>query len=262
MNNIGILVISHGSRDLGWVDMIEHAVIQAKTAYPTETAFLELVAGKSIEDGVRKLEAKGIDRIFVVPLFLTMGSTHLHEIQYALGLLPESPIPTDLKRIDPQAELVWCSPLESHPYVIAILEERIEQLSAEPSQEILLLVGHGSDVVGFHERWEELLRTLAAGLQQRFGFLQATHATLHPDNIQERAEELASQGNLIVLPFFLSEGYFTKSAIPKRLRGLQALYEGKALLPHALVTDWIEDSVRASHKEVDDLEGLIYTLNH
>ncbi|WP_134701430.1 sirohydrochlorin chelatase [Ammoniphilus sp. YIM 78166] len=262
MDKTGILVISHGSRDQGWVEMIEHAVALAGTDYPTETAFLELVAGKSIEDGVRKLESEGINRILVVPLFLTMGSTHLHEIQYALGLLPESPIPTDLERIHPRAHMVWCSPLESHPYVLAILEERIQQISVEPSQEILLLIGHGSDVEGFHERWEKLLSNITSRLQKRFGFLHATHATFHPDNIQERAQALASHGSLIVLPFFMSEGYFTKSAIPRRLRGLQTLYEGHALLPHALVSAWIQNSVRSCDKEVDDFESLIYTLNH
>lgn len=269
MAGTGVLIIAHGSKDREWVGMIEQAVKAAELDLPYVTGFLELVPGKSIKDGIRGLESRDLDRILVIPLFLTMSSTHLHEIQYALGLIPRSTIPTDIELIQPHAKIIWCSPLESHPYVHAILEERIKCLSQTPSQEALLLIGHGSDVEGFHEGWEELLNNISTDIHKRFGFVQTSYASLHPDNIQERAEVLAAKGKLIVIPFFLSEGYFTKSVLPRRLEGVEHLYQGQSLLPHFLVAQWIKDSVQRtvrevdiSDKDVDDSKSLLYTLNH
>ncbi|MEW9668923.1 sirohydrochlorin chelatase [Ammoniphilus sp. 3BR4] len=260
----GVLVISHGSRDQGWIDKIEQAVSDARLAIPVETVFLELVPGKTIEDGIRRLESQGLTQILAVPLFLTMGSTHLAEIQYALGLIPASPIPTDLCIIQSKAEIIWCAPLESHPYVQAILSERVKNLSQDPLQEGLLLIGHGSEIQGFHERWEALLTSLTESLQKQWAFSEIAYATFHPDNIQERAEKLAKKSRLIVLPFFLSEGYFTNLAIPSRLKGLEYRYRGEGLLPHPYISVWLADMVRLylpQEKRIDDTQRLLYTLN-
>ncbi|MEI0739504.1 hypothetical protein VQ056_27665 [Paenibacillus sp. JTLBN-2024] len=42
----------------------------------------------------------------------------------------------------------------------------------------------------------------------------------------------------------MSEGYFIREVIPKRLEGLSYLYPGKALLPHPLLTAWIDQQVQ------------------
>ncbi|RXT07805.1 sirohydrochlorin chelatase [Ammoniphilus sp. CFH 90114] len=249
----GVLVISHGSPDQGWIDQIEMSVRQAAIDLPVETVYLEAVPGKSIEEGIQRLERSGINCILTVPLFLTMGSTHLHEIQYALGLIPRSPIPTDLEVIPSKARFIWCSPLESHPLVKEILIERIRSLSMDPSRESLLLIGHGSEVEGFHQRWEQLMSTLIDDIKERFGFREVSYATFHPDRIRERAGELSKKGRLIVVPFFLSEGYFTKIAIPRRLQGVESHYSGEALLPHPLISTWLTGTVKDAK---DRLNGL------
>lgn len=264
MARSGVLVISHGSPDPGWIHRIEAAVLDAHLAIPVETVFLELMPGKTIEEGIRRLESQDVSRILAIPLFLTMGSTHLAEIQYALDLIPASPIPTDLRVIRSEAEIIWCSPLEAHPYVKGVLSERVRSLSQDSSQEGLLLVGHGSEISGFHERWEALLSNLTESLQKDWDFFEISYATFHPDNIRERAEKLARKSRLIVLPFFLSEGFFTTRAIPRRLKGLDYTYLGEGLLPHPYITTWLADTVKkylSQDKRIDDPQRLLYTLN-
>jgi len=241
----GILIIAHGSGNKKWVQFIEDVVRSIESPHPIEIGYLELVQGKSIADGVKKLNHLAVEQIKVIPLFVCSGSTHLEEIQYALGLKEHSRIPTDLARIESEAEITWLSPLDQHPFVLRILEERVNQLAYFPENEHLLFVAHGSEVDGFHEEWETFLQGVCSHIQQKFSFLSTSYATLHPDNVREKAEALSKTADLIIVPLFLSEGYFTTKLIPKKLMGIQYRYEGQTLLPHSLVRDWIEEGILA-----------------
>ncbi|MCG3084760.1 hypothetical protein LD028_09885, partial [Anoxybacillus sp. LAT27] len=75
----------------------------------------------------------------------------------------------------------WCPPLEDHPLAEQIVCERLRALSVDARREALLLVGHGSDLPGYRERWERLLHRLTFRLQNRFYFTAAGYATLRPD---------------------------------------------------------------------------------
>lgn len=242
MTNIGVLVIAHGSRNTDWVKGIEEAARTAMSRIPEipiSVGYLELVPGKSIADGIDSLQRKGVDRILIIPLFITMGSTHLEEIQYALGLLEQSRIPTELRPIRPAAELIWCSPLEAHSFVLDVLGERVQEASTQPNEEVLLLIGHGSEVAGFKEKWEELLGFLGKHLRVRFGLKGFSYATLKGDQVRRRAKALARKNRLIVIPVFLSEGYFTEVVIPSKLEEINCTYLGRTYLPHPLISDWI-----------------------
>jgi sirohydrochlorin ferrochelatase len=112
-----------------------------------------------------------------------------------------------------------------------------------------LLVGHGNDTPVLHEEWEKAMKRLAGQVQQATGFAGVSHATFHPDNLRERAEALARDYRLLVVPLFLSEGYFTRKAIPSRLEGIPYIYSGKTYLPHPLVSRWISTTVREALEE-------------
>lgn len=246
ISKTGVLVTAHGSRDPKWIELIDQAVQQARIDLPVRVGFLELVNNRSLSDGVRYFEQKGMRNIIVLPLFITEGSTHLNEIRYALGLISEPVLETDIEPIPHKAKISWCPPLEDHIIVQEILVERVKELIQNPAEELLFLIGHGSEETGFHERWEHLLQQLAICLKKRFGFKGASYATLHPDTILKRASALSRKNKLIVLPVFLSEGYFTNFVIPHRLKNLSYLYNGKAFLPHPLLSAWMEESVRQS----------------
>lgn len=99
MSKVGVLVISHGSRDQGWVDLVDEAVnaVHLPVDIPIYASYLELVEGRLIQDGIHSLEAQGVTEIIVVPLFVSSGSTHIDEISYALGVIEQPLLETDMK---------------------------------------------------------------------------------------------------------------------------------------------------------------------
>ncbi|MDG0792439.1 cobalamin biosynthesis protein CbiX [Cohnella ginsengisoli] len=247
----GILVISHGSREPGWVAQVDEAVAEARTKLPADlpvvASYLELVEGRLIQDGVRALEALGVTDIYALPLFVSSGSTHVDEIGWALGAYAEPRRETDLEPVAVSARLSYGEPIGSDPEIARALADKLAARSREPAAECVLLVGHGSDEPWFYEAWRRELEGLAAELARIGGYAGAEAALLRPDEPAARIAVLRArhpEARMLAVPVFLSEGYFTSSAVPNRLAGLDIDYAESALLPHPLVSDWIAGRVR------------------
>lgn len=243
----GILVISHGSRDRGWVASVDKAVNAARAALPTdvpvEVAFLELVEGRLIQDGIDRLEAAGVTELLAIPLFVSSGSTHVDEIGWALGAYPTARTETDLQPIRVKADLTYGKPIDDDPEFAAVVLDRLSALAdSAASSSCVLLIGHGSDLPGFQEDWRRGLTSLASKVREAGGYADAEIATLRPDRTAYSVRLLRERhpdADILAVPVFLSEGYFTKEVIPRRLDGLGCRYDGRTLMPHAQTVRWI-----------------------
>ncbi|MGO4369256.1 sirohydrochlorin chelatase [Paenibacillus sp. MCAF20] len=243
----GILVISHGSREASWVERVDAAVKQASASprlagVPIVSSFLEIVEGRLIQDGIDELEKAGVTDMLVVPLFVSSGSTHVDEIGQAFGLPWVSDLEGDLGTFRVEAKVTYGSPIDDDPEIADLLLANIAELSEAPEREAVLLIGHGSKEKVFHERWQRGLSLLAARLQALGGFAEAEHAMLLPDQAAAKLAAMQSEHPelaVIVVPLFLSPGYFTSHVVPTRLAGLEYRYNGRAMLPNPAIERWL-----------------------
>lgn len=242
----GLLIISHGSREAGWVSLVDQTALAVRSAIGhemvVEVAFLELVEARLIQDGVNKLEAAGVDRIYALPLFVSSGSTHVDEIGWAIGAYPEPKLETDLARVNVRVPLDYGEPMDDAPEIVDVMLERLRDLSSDASDESVLLIGHGSREPGFKEAWQQGMASLGEQLVSRGGYGGVAGALLQLDEVADRYAELRERhagGTVLVAPMFLSEGYFTATVIPRELDGLDCRYSGRAYMPHPRVAEWI-----------------------
>ncbi|MEB4784409.1 CbiX/SirB N-terminal domain-containing protein [Paenibacillus jamilae] len=246
MQSPGILVISHGSREPYWVEQVDQAVakLQLLEAMPVEVSFLETVKGRLIQDGIDRLEALGVTDLLVIPLFVSSGSTHVDEISYALGVKAAPDKETDLEPFRLKARVHFGSPLDDGEDVARMVWDKVRPLSVDPAREVILLVGHGSAHNGFLQRWEQGISSLARTVQNVSGII-TDYALLNPEGVHDKAAYWNQERghDVIVAPLFLSSGYFTSHMIPKRLQGLEYRYSGDPLLPHPLLTSWMDRQV-------------------
>ncbi|KIV53153.1 hypothetical protein AM501_08355 [Aneurinibacillus migulanus] len=245
----GVLVISHGSRNGSWIQGVDQLLDELELEIPLEAAFLDMVKDRTIGKGIERLEAQGVEEILVVPLFVSSGSTHLTEIQYALGLVSQPEVETELQPLPIRARVIWAAPMDSHGKVREILRERIQELSVQPEEEVVMLAAHGSDAPGFRERWQEMLERLAMELQRDLGLKQAIYGTIHPDTLRERACMVADNQRLLVIPLFLSSGYYTEKIIPKKLDQIPYVYNRRAYLPDPKVAQWLKETIVSHFRE-------------
>lgn len=247
MGKYGVLVISHGSRDPQWVRLVDEAVqaVSVPEHIPVFSSYLELVHGRLIQDGIHDLEAQGVTDIVVIPLFVSSGSTHINEITYALGVIPEPKLATDMQPFAIKANIHFTSPIDDDPVIAEIVYDKLRELSIDPKREIILLIGHGSAEKGFHLKWRRGLEKLASRIKGLGGFDEADEAMLLPDQVKRKMawwQKHKPGHTFIVAPLFLSEGYFTRQVIPSRLGEYEYKYKynGKALLPSPLISQWME----------------------
>ncbi|MBA4495535.1 sirohydrochlorin chelatase [Paenactinomyces guangxiensis] len=253
MKHRGVLVIAHGSSKQDWVELVDQAVKQVQLDYPVATAFLEMVEGRSIPDGIKELEEQGVTEVIAVPLFVSSGSTHIEEISYLLGLNQHPKVEVEEEPFEINAKVRLCPAMDDHPLISDILVERAGEMSVNPAEEVILLVGHGSDVEGFKQLWEKGMDSLAKQIRRKLGFSDAVLATIHPDNLHRRLSECSRNNRVLVLPLFLSEGYFTRKVLPSRMEGLDYVYTGKTYLPSPLISRWIEAVV---NEEISNKEAV------
>lgn len=248
MRKLGVLVISHGSRNEEWVKLVRDAVAdvvkpEIMEDAPVECSFLELVEGCLIQDGIDRLELSGVTDMIVVPLFVSSGSTHIDEISWALGVKAEPDLATDLQQFRIESNVHLCSPIDNDPEIAQLLVDKLGPLSEAPERELVLLVGHGSKEKGFHGRWRQGLMSLAQQVQAIGGYAAVETVMLLPNQAscklkawQKRRPEL----DVIIAPLFLSEGYFTNKVIPERFAGFMYRYSGASLLPSPHISRWME----------------------
>lgn len=251
----GVLVISHGSRSSEWIQLVDEAV-QAMSL-PDETAvyssFLEMVEGRTLQDGIDSLEAAGVTDIIAIPLFISSGSSHIAEIRYRLGVETEDPSreAKDSKQDEPDAEerltiraaVHFGEPIGDSEDIAQLLLEKLQGMSVQPDQEIVLVIGHGSDLAPGYRQWKQDLNGLAERIRLTGGFAEAEGVTLLPDELAERLSYWSREKpgcRVILAPLFVSPGYFTEKVIPKRAGEYDYAYNGKALLPSPVLTRWME----------------------
>ncbi len=152
-------------------------------------------------------------------------------------------------------KIVLTSALGAHPLVAQILYERILALSKAPEKETIILVAHGPNEETYNQRWLEDMEKLAqqidamARQHERYyrGIFCVTVRDDAPPLIYEQAKnhlralvrQAGRSGTALVVPLLLSEGGIEKG-IERRLQGLRYRWNGKALLPHPAITQWIQ----------------------
>jgi sirohydrochlorin cobaltochelatase len=90
---------------------------------------------------------------------------------------------------------------------------------------------------------------LVKQLRRKFPLACITFASLASDELRKRVDALSQKYRVLVLPLFLSEGYFTDQLIPSRLEGLKVEYFKSAYLPDPGVSRWMEAMVEELKKK-------------
>ncbi len=153
-------------------------------------------------------------RVFIVPLFISEGYFSSDVIPRELGFAPgQSTLETR------QFTLVYCSPVGTHDRMISVLMTRATEVASRfpfpraprPSETALFIVGHGT----------EQNENSRKAIERQVALVQATneYAEVHPAFLEEEPRiencyKIAKARNIIIVPFFISDGMHTQEDIP------------------------------------------------
>jgi sirohydrochlorin ferrochelatase len=121
----GIIVFAHGSRIEAANQAVRAAAAELARAGDcpiVEAAFLEL-GRPSLEEAADLLVARGVDRVVIVPYFLTPG-THLERDLPALV--------AHISKKYSSIQIIATASLDGHPGLVQILAERARAIEPPP----------------------------------------------------------------------------------------------------------------------------------
>jgi len=160
-------------------------------------------------------------RIFIVPLFISEGYFSEEVIPRALGF-QLSADPKSRSRPRGSSVEIYCRPVGTHDLMTAVLLARAREVVArfpfprapKPKDITLFIAGHGTEENENSrqsiERQVELIRA-----QNEYGAVHAIFMEESP-RIGE-CFALANTKNLVIVPFFISDGMHTQEDIPMLL---------------------------------------------
>lgn len=263
---VGILILARGVDPPGEVSTWDRHVMDA--VKPIQGTYdVELVFGtdaKALQEAVNKLEARGAAKILAVPLYISSHSPVVMKLEYLLGVTPVPPErQQELKPITVKADLHMTHATEHNPLVAEIVLERALEISLNPPQETVVLVGHGPLTKVSETMWLRSMWALAEFVKEKGGFKDVRVATVMfgaPPDIKEKAikdlraliEEESKDSAVLVIPCMIAPGGIEDMVVAE-LKGLTYRF-GRPYLPHVNVTKWlraeIEGSLRRWEKEL------------
>ncbi len=258
----GVLVMAHGGSP-DWNASVEAAVRPLGERYPTEIAF-GMADATTMEQAVRRLEARGVETIGVVRLFISRDSW-LERTEQIFGLRAGAPArPTDdhsahgghsmgFWRIDTPARIaVGARGLSDDDAMGEVLATRARTLSRAPAQEEVLIIAHGPGDDAENERWVAAMERQAQAVRTAAPFAAVHVATLREDWPDKRA---AAESRIRALVTAADSAGRAMLVIPYRLSGmgpyakvlgtLPYRADGVGLVPHGRITQWLLDEAEA-----------------
>jgi sirohydrochlorin cobaltochelatase len=277
-NREGVIVMAHGGT-ASWNEAVEAAVDPLSLIVPTEIAY-GMADRQSLQNSVGKLEAKGVNRIAVVRLFVS-GDSFLGQTEYFLGLRSDPPPFFLIHKHDGDMATAFADRSSQHaPRIVSSLEnlippietkseiglsraglydseeigriivERVQSLSRDPSKESVLILAHGEGEDRLNQRWLHRLESLTAKINAIGNFRSIQVETLREDWVEKRkisekhirmfVEEVQKDHGEVLVVPFRVFGFGPYAAV---LRNLPYRSDGLGLLPHKGVTRWLEREV-------------------
>ena len=141
--------------------------------------------------------------------------------------------------------------LDQYPGAVTILAERVRALSRSPEHEALLVLSHGFEDEAENERARTRIQALAIEAARPGGFAEIRAETLREDwpearraaerRIRAFVEAHGRAGRrTLVVPFRV----FGFGPYGDVLEGLEYVSDGRGLLPHPAITEWIRTQGR------------------
>ncbi|HZF01193.1 MAG TPA: CbiX/SirB N-terminal domain-containing protein [Methylomirabilota bacterium] len=165
-------------------------------------------------------------RIFIAPLFISEGYFAAGKIPKELGFS----FPDSLKLKTQHSELFYCKPVGSHDSMTKVILSRANEVVKQfpfprppkNSETTLFIAGHGT---GKNENSRKAIERQAELIRA-----QKIYADVHAIFLEESPRisdcySLVQTKNLIVVPFFISDGLHTEEDIPVLLGEAKRIVE-------------------------------------
>jgi sirohydrochlorin cobaltochelatase len=250
-----LLIVAHGStvNPYSSAPTLEHAaeIRRRKLFDNVECAFWK--EEPSLRDASFLFDPESIREVYVVPNFISEG------------YFTQTVVPRELE-LDGQITTrsngqIWnyCEPVGNHPLITELLLKRARDVApdAAPGETSLLIVAHGTDL---NENSAVAAKREAEKIRALGKYRAVLNVYMEEAPLVSDWRELTGTPNVVVVPFFISDGLHSYEDIPKLLGMTDGHPERNEVkpkdpadLPHGSITrslDFARDDVRTNNRSV------------
>ena len=216
-----LLLVAHGSTQNAESATPAH---QHADALRARRLFAEVRAGflKQQPEVSGVLQGIKAGRIFIVPLFISEGYYTEEVLPRELGLLTNDDRPFARVRHDGGQTLHYCGPVGTHASMTGALLARAADVVEQhpfprrpPGRDTtLFLAGHGTPK---NEHSRNAVEQQAALIRAKRVYADVHAVFLEEEPRIESCCERAATRNIVVVPFFISDGLHSREDIPVKL---------------------------------------------
>jgi sirohydrochlorin cobaltochelatase len=224
-----LLIVGHGSTvnpDSSAPSLSHAAEIQRRNLF-VDVACAFWKEEPSLRDAVFLFEDPAIREVFVVPNFISEG------------YFTETVIPRELElggRLTTRASgQVWkyCEPVGNHPLMTELLLQRAREIAPDiqESQTSLLIVAHGTDL---NDKSAVAAKREVEKIRALNRYAAVLNVYMEEEPFVSHWARLTSTENVVVVPFFISDGLHSYEDIPALLGIAGVSQKSSATNPHRL----------------------------
>ncbi len=210
----GAILVAHGTRNLADnQDILTiYRKVAGKASCPVEVAFLGYTKGQTVDIAMKKFLGKGISQILLVRI---AASSYSYNEQFKT-FVESAASKLSKASTGPTIKIVA---MDDHPLAVEILSRFARDLSENPEEESLLLVGGGP--IEELENISSLmdLENIGQTIQNELGFREVVCANTRThsqdvifvrsiNELQRSAKQLKAKGRVIVVPYVLQKDFY------------------------------------------------------
>ena len=255
MNAKALLIVAHGSTvnpDSSAPTLAHAAEIRCRNVF-TDVGCAFWKEEPSLRDALFLFDPQSVREVYVVPNFISEG------------YFTQTVIPRELElngRITKRSNgQIWkyCEPVGNHPLMTDLLLRRAHDVApdVDPAKTSLLIVAHGTDL---NENSAAAAKREAEKIRARGKYAATLNVYMEEAPLVSDWKKLTQTTNVVVVPFFISDGLHSYEDIPALLGITQSHPERSAAkskdpakVPKDFSTgslDFARDDVKTAHGEV------------
>lgn len=252
--DIGVLVLSHGVGENSDRMMVE-ALRPISSKKPTAVAFgMAMMKSSQIQSAVDDLTERGAKSIVVVPNGTTTPyNTLTRQWQYIFDMGEEATY-LEVPKVKSEASFHMTEHFADSPLITDILYDYVKEVSKNPTNEFVMIIGHGPEDGEDNEPDLEILNAHVERIKARNEFADVKLWNLQDDaippvrksnvkKIRRWMKKASEQGQDVIVVAIAAASHGVQEHIREDLRGLDYTFADKGMSEHPKYLEWMESAI-------------------
>ena len=251
----GVLILSHGVGENS--DRMLHDALQPIAAkQPTALGFgMAMMTSSYLQSAVDDLVERGAEKIVLVQNGTTTDyNTLTRQWKYIFGLGEEATY-LEVPIVTSEAGFAMSEPFADHPLITDILYDHVKEVSKNPANEVVIIVGHGPEDTEDNIPDLEILSAHVDRIKERDAFADVRIINLQDDAIppirksnvkklRRWIQKADSNGQDVIVVAIAAASHGVQTHIRNDLRGLNYTFADKGMSEHPKYIEWLDSAIQ------------------